>query len=187
VLVQQRLAPADPWLTRDAVRFLGSTLRPVDRMLEWGSGRSTIWFAQRVEQLTSVEHDEAWYRRTQAEVTAAGMTNVRLLLKESRRDDYVGVATTFEPESLGCVLIDGVPELRDACALAAVPLVQRAGLLVIDNANWYLPSPSRAPSSRARSDGPASAQWTEFQRRVADWRVYWTSNGVWDTAIWVRA
>ena len=161
-------------------------LRPVDRMLEWGSGRGTIWFARRVEHLTSVEHDESWYRRTQAAVTAAAVTNVHLLLVDEQPDDYVGIATTFEPESLGCVLIDGVPDLRDACAVAAVPLVQSAGMLVLDNANWYLPSASRAPSSRTRTDGPSSATWTEFERLVADWRAYWTTNGVWDTAIWVR-
>jgi predicted O-methyltransferase YrrM len=156
-------------------------------MLEWGSGRGTTWFARRVEHVTSVEHDELWYRRTEAAVAAAGVTNVRLvLLDEQRRDEYVGVTTTFELASLGCVLIDGVPELRDACALAAVPLVQPGGLLVLDNANWYLPSASRAPGSQTHPGGPASPAWAEFQDLVAGWRAYWTSNGVWDTAIWVR-
>jgi len=51
-----------PWLTQQANLILSTLLKPTDMGLEWGSGRSTIWFTQRVKYLTSVEHDEAWYK-----------------------------------------------------------------------------------------------------------------------------
>ncbi len=39
---------------------MASWVRPEDVGLEWGSGRSTVWFAKRVAEITSVEHDPKW-------------------------------------------------------------------------------------------------------------------------------
>src|SRR5687767_10105169 len=50
-----------PWLTRGMVEILQTWLRPEDRGLEFGSGRSTLWLGTRVGHLTSVEHDPEWY------------------------------------------------------------------------------------------------------------------------------
>ncbi len=51
-----------PWLTPLANALLPDLLRPTDRGIEWGSGGSTAWFAERVQQLTSVEDDPQWYQ-----------------------------------------------------------------------------------------------------------------------------
>jgi hypothetical protein len=45
--------PDVPWLTRQAVEILEDWLKPGYVGLEWGSGRSTLWFARRVSHLTS--------------------------------------------------------------------------------------------------------------------------------------
>ena len=53
------------------------------RMLEWGSGGSTVWFADRLPdaaQLTSVEHDRQWHEKLSAAI--GQRSNVRLLLAE---------------------------------------------------------------------------------------------------------
>jgi hypothetical protein len=75
---------------------------------------------------------------------------------------------------------------RDHCALSAIEYLRPGGLLLIDNINWYLPSRSVSPVSRRQEDGPASPLWAEFSDRVQAWRQIWTSNGVTDTAIWVK-
>lgn len=49
----------DPWLTPAAIRLLESLLRPADRGAEFGSGRSTIWFAERVAALTALGFPDA--------------------------------------------------------------------------------------------------------------------------------
>ena len=33
---------------------------------------------------------------------------------------------------------------------------------------------------------PATAGWAEFLDKVAAWRCIWTTNGVWDTVIWIK-
>jgi hypothetical protein len=53
--------PDAPWLAKSAILLLDSYLKPGDIGFEWGSGRSTLWFAQRVAHLYSVEDNRDWY------------------------------------------------------------------------------------------------------------------------------
>jgi len=52
-----------PWLTFPSIRQLSSLLTSEMRVFEYGSGGSTLFFANRVAEVISVEHDEAWYAR----------------------------------------------------------------------------------------------------------------------------
>jgi hypothetical protein len=73
---------------------------------------------------------------------------------------------------------------RSVCALEVIPKLRSGALLIVDNVNWFLPSKSRAPSSRAVTDSPLSPTWEQFASAVAGWELTWTENGVADTAIW---
>jgi hypothetical protein len=64
VIVYQRMHAGHPWLTAQAISLLDGLLRPIDVGLEWGSGRSTAWFGQRISALTSIEHDALWGEST---------------------------------------------------------------------------------------------------------------------------
>lgn len=95
--------------------------------------------------------------------------------------DYVQGDPNLSSDSMDYVLVDGY--YRDECARRAVELVKPGGLLIVDNANWFIPHPTRSPAS---ASNVASAVWGQFLSRVADWRMIWTSNGVSDTALWFR-
>jgi predicted O-methyltransferase YrrM len=139
--------PNEPWIAQGAIRFLERALDVNGEGLEWGSGRSTLWFARRLKRLTSVEHNERWYHEVARRLASAGVTNTRLLhvpLDHPERSPtvatydpvprYVAVADEFADESLDFVLVDG--HYRQACVRAALPKVRRGGLVVIDNSNW---------------------------------------------------
>jgi hypothetical protein len=97
------------------------------------------------------------------------------------RDSYVNVAPELGPESQDFVFIDG--EYRDECALRALDLVRPGGVIVLDNANTYLPNTSRSPW---KVDGPATELWEKFVECTSGWQSMWTTNGVWDTAFWIK-
>lgn len=115
-------------------------------------------------------------------VTYHAILETQCELPDSR---YVRIIDEVSDESLDFVLVDGLA--RSWCALAAIPKLRPGGLLVIDNANWYLPGPypSRSPNSRNEL-GPAGPEWFEVSYALARWRCIWTSNGVTDTAMWVK-
>lgn len=190
-LLYERSHPQDPWLTPEAIRLLSSMLRPTDRGVEYGSGRSTAWFAARVAELTSVEHDPAWYATVSARLKALGLGNVDYILEPQDQPDELGdtssyarTAQGFADASVDFVLIDG--QYRDHTARLMMPKIKPGGLLIIDNVNWFLPSATLAPASRSLADGPRGPVWRQVAADLADWRRIWTDSGVWNTAIFVR-
>lgn len=190
LILHERSNPGEPWLTRQMVKILDGLLRPHDIGLEFGSGRSTTWFAERLGALTSVEHDDQWYGLVRPNLSRFE-DRVRYFLRPDGKagdggSKYVQVAELFPDSTLDFVLIDGVA--RDYCAAASLGKLKRGGLIVIDNVNWFLPrrNPSRAPNSRGMNDGCASTTWEEVWRELSRWRCIWTTDGVTDTALWLK-
>jgi predicted O-methyltransferase YrrM len=189
-MLYERNHPDAPWLTPAANRLLPSLLRPTDQGVEFGSGRSTLWLARRVAHLTSIEHDPKWYRSVAAKLSAHGITNVEQILApvdvpvaQGGDSAYTRVLEKFPESSLDFALIDGA--YRAHVTELAMPRLRPGGLMIIDNVNWYVPSPTRAPASRSLSDGPEPL-WADIVRQLASWRLIWTGSGVWDTAIYIR-
>jgi Methyltransferase domain len=194
LMAHERRKPDAPWLTSDAVTFLGRWLEQNFVGFEWGSGRSTIWFAERVQQLTSIEHDPHWLEEVSRRLDEKGLAHkvtCRCFVVGEAADrcrPYVSAIAEHPDETLHFCLIDGVSRLRAHCALACLPKLKNGGIVIVDNANWFLPREprSRAPNSRGTADGYASAEWQAFDRQVAGWPCTWTSNGVTDTVIWTK-
>lgn len=192
LIIREHVRPDEPWLTRSAVALLAELIRDSDVGLEWGCGRSTVWLASRMRHLTSVEHDPLWAGRVNEMVDRCAIASkVRLVVEEDGLDGsagsrYVAAADAFADESLDFCLVDGMA--RDHCVLRVLSKLKRGGVLVIDNANWYLPRdlPSRAPASRSSRQGSASAGWALAKERFGGWRSIWTTDGVSDTAIWIK-
>jgi len=180
--------PDWPWLTPAAVRFLEHRLEPGNVVYEWGAGRSTLWIARRVKKILSVEHDSIWFKKIQSRADRLGLNNLELeLIQDGHGLPYASpyVNAVYKlPDCFDLIVVDGIH--RSHCALAALGKVKPCGMILVDNANWYLPSSSRAPASRNAEQGPVSLEWAEFQHQVSGWPVLWTSNGVADTGIWFR-
>lgn len=77
--IGQGLIPL-PWFAYDAIDYIETILQPNFVGLEYGSGGSTLWFAQRIARITSVEHDVKWWARVSAELTTQQITNADLVL-----------------------------------------------------------------------------------------------------------
>jgi len=187
----QRARPDHPWLTRAANQMLESLLRPSDVGLEFGSGRSTLWFAKRLRHLTSVESNPVWHARVQQMLRDNAIANVDHVLIPKDRDDthggeaaYVRIIEDFAPDSVDFALVDGV--YRDFCALKVLQVLRPGAVLVIDNVNWYLPCRSFSPDSRTFEQGPDGAIWNQVHLAISSWRRIWTSSGVTDTAFFFK-
>jgi predicted O-methyltransferase YrrM len=172
-----------PWLTSDSIEILTTLLRPDDSGLEMGSGRSTIWLANRVGHLISIEHHGPWYERVSRIIQDQHIGNVEYN-KVALGKPYVDFVKALADHSFDFILVDG-PE-RDQCAVACTSKLKPGGILIVDNANMYLPHVTKSPFSRGNASTAATPIWAEFAELVQTWRLIWTSNGVWDTAIWVK-
>jgi hypothetical protein len=71
-----------PWITYPAQMMLERVVMPTHRVFEYGAGNSSLWWASRVTEIVSVEHDEAWA----AKVAARAPTNLQVFTIQINQD-----------------------------------------------------------------------------------------------------
>jgi predicted O-methyltransferase YrrM len=186
--------PTEPWLTPEAIRLLGSLLRPIDVGVEWGSGNSTRWLVSRTAHLTSFETSAGYYARVAPTLSGLPVDYHHIAFDESvaeaevHRSDWVRAADSMPDESLDYALVDSAPQ---GCLCAAVlPKLKPGGLLILDNADWFIPT-----ATKPRTPGLATrlgahyrhvACWPHVMEQTARWRRIWTSNGVTMTLLMLK-
>ena len=180
-----------PWMAPDAMKALDLLLTREMRGFEFGSGRSTLFFAKRMKWVTSVEHANGWHNKVKKMLVTEGIDNAELLLaapdpafrlpqlsslqqmrisaedypaKDELFDDYYQTINRFEDESLDLVVVDG--RARVSCARAAIPKLKSGGILLLDN------------SERARY--AVVHQW------LAQWPKLVTGTGLTETTLWLK-
>jgi hypothetical protein len=134
--------------------------------------------------LTSIEHNDQWYKIIKDKLIAEGVTNVDLIhasLEGDGESPYVRAISRFKDASFDFVLVDG--RIRDFCILAAIPKIRPGGMLIVDNINEYIPN-EQGLSFSPLSATYAADHWGETQAALRKHRFIWTTNGVWDTAVY---
>ena len=138
-----------PWWTLAAGHKVGLFLdkNPNARVIEWGSGASTLWLAKRSGSVISIESDPEWAAR----VIDAVPENVTIIQPQippespkttigSKRwgyrgldfEHYVGAIDTLEGD-FDVVVIDG--RSREACLNKALERLAPGGIILFDNTN----------------------------------------------------
>lgn len=115
-----------PWWTHGVADWLAPSLRPTDRVFEWGSGHSTLWLAAHVGTVVSVE-DVAPFA---ASLRQRAPANVDILV---RVDESYATAITEHPHHFDVIVIDG--QVRPTCAALAPAHLTREGLILYDNSD----------------------------------------------------
>jgi hypothetical protein len=192
----QRCYPDAPWLTSAAVFALSEYLRPTDFGFEWGSGRSTLWFAQRVGRLISVEASGEWHSKVkqwlgatklQAEVDYRHIACEFAETAEPASHPYANAINELPDQSLDFALVDG--HIRLTCMRAVLPKLKPGGLLILDNANRYVPNPTWTGHFMTVHEPrrePKSAGWAAVLNELKQWRSLPTTDGIWDTRFWIK-
>ncbi|ROU02985.1 glycosyltransferase 61 family protein [Histidinibacterium lentulum] len=123
-----------PLWARGAIKHLAGLIadreKPV-KVLEFGSGGSTIFLLKQGAEVTSVEHHPGWAESLQAKAASLGLgENLRLLLRDR---PYANVVESFaRGTTFDILLVDG--RERVDCLKAALPLVAPDGLVLLDDA-----------------------------------------------------
>ena len=185
ILIDEKLRPQRPWLTSKATDLLEAFLKESDVGVEFGSGRSTIWFAKKIMKLTSIEDNPTWYVKVSRLLEKNNLMDKVNYYLANNEEEYINKADMFEDNSIDFCLIDGTA--RDLCMKKIIPKIKNGGLLVLDNVNWFMPSnKTKSPASRTINDGFANNIWLENYSKLSNWRLYRSSNGVTDTSIWIK-
>lgn len=151
---QSALRDEQPWIEYEVCEFLESFLKNDMTVFEWGCGGSTLFIAQRVKKIISVEHDGRWYERVRQDLTTKKIDNCNLILHQQEENErgvsdarqykssaheYTGMnfkkyCRTIEmyPDNFfDLVFIDG--RARNACVCLALKKIKTEGLLILDD------------------------------------------------------
>jgi hypothetical protein len=118
-----------PWYTYAAIDYLEQLDLGDARVLEFGSGNSTRYWAARSAKLVSIEDNPAWYDKVRPQLPPG----VDYLLV-SGAEGYVGAGTRY-PDLFDVIAIDG--NYRLECARAAPALLRPGGFIILDNSDWH--------------------------------------------------
>ena len=122
--------PELPWLGFRAIKYLDRLIQPDWRVLEFGSGMSTIWFARRCGALVSIETNRAWYDAIKRLLAARALTNVDFRLCAPAEAHLL---PDYEDSFFDLVLVDGLN--RDQAMLTALTKVKPGGYIYLDNSD----------------------------------------------------
>lgn len=170
---------------------------------EWGAGNSTGWFAERTAHLTSVETNRAYHSVVRDNLARRGLRNVDLQCVDfawlpdedaCHASELLVRARAIPDASLDYALIDSAP--RSCLCETVVSKLKAGAVLVLDNANWYIPPPawlrpvpSASVSAALGCPGsaiPGNRCMPAFLAQTASWRRIWTSDGVTATLLFFK-
>lgn len=152
----------EPWFTRDSINILEDKLRPDFVCFEWGSGSSSIWIANRVASLFTVEHNPNWANMVQEAIQVTGLNEKVYLFQATLTVNYSTPILLFPDEHFDAIFIDG--KERVACLENALPRLKSKGLVCIDNTE--------------------REHYREGTEVMDDWAQIETENEKWKTTIW---
>jgi hypothetical protein len=118
-----------PWYTYPAIEYITQFDYAGKKVFEWGMGNSTLFWAARAGGVSSVEDDDAWFRRI-----GTGRPDNAELFFAKQKEDYVQ-AIARAGASYDVIVIDG--SHRYACAEVAGRYLKEGGFIILDNSDWF--------------------------------------------------
>lgn len=127
-----------PWFTDGSIRFLegfihNATVRNKarPRVLEFGMGAGTLYWAPRAGEVISFEHDARWHASIQAAVTGLGFANCKLIL--GTRPYWKEVEAAIAGRQFDIIAIDGRDRVGCLEEVMRLGALAKGGVLVLDN------------------------------------------------------
>ena len=166
-----------PIITDGAKDFLEEFVRECGqvRVLEFGGGGSTIWFARNAARLITVEHDEFWFGHLRERLREMRLEQNVQLMHCSR--PYHHVADQLQDGSVDLVLVDGRDRVR--CALASTRVLRSGGVMMLDNSE-------RAHYSRVHDELKKWKQSFAAQEQIVDRYGFVADDIAWTTHWWIK-
>lgn len=116
-----------PWFTYSAIDFLSERLNKELEIFEYGSGNSTIYFAQKAKYVIAAEHEQLWFENLNKNLPE----NAKLLFCPSDNDkEYVGTIKKAG-KKFDIIVIDGI--FRNECCVEGINHLNEEGVIILDD------------------------------------------------------
>ncbi len=127
--------PELPWLGFRTIKYLDHLIQPDWKILEFGSGMSTVWFARRCASLVSIETNRSWHNSVTSMLAERALRNVDYRLAAQAEAHLL---QDYEDSYFDFVLVDGAS--RDQAMITALQKVKAGGCVYLDNSDMPYPA-----------------------------------------------
>jgi len=118
-----------PWITYPAMQFILRRVRSDMNVFEYACCSSTLWWAERVNEVVACEHDFTWYQDVTSKLPRnATIHHVPLVYG----GDYSSLVSSLG-RKFDVIVIDGRDRVN--CAVNAVTSLTPAGIIIWDNSD----------------------------------------------------
>jgi len=116
-----------PWMSYGVIALLEERLTNDITLFEYGSGYSTLFYAERVKRVVSVEYNQDWYNN----IRARAEPNVELIYQPLEYDgDYCRLINR-QHGTFDVVIVDGRDRVR--CAINSFDALSERGVIILDD------------------------------------------------------
>jgi predicted O-methyltransferase YrrM len=167
----------EPWYSRGSIEFLNDNINDSMQVLEYGCGSSTIWLAQRVGGIISIEHSKDWADKVTQLIPSSLRHKINIIhIPNQEQGEHVGSGGRFYDrytnhiktldKTFDIICVDG--RCRSQCIINSIDHIKDDGFLLIDNAERqeYHKSISQLPSQWVRMDFPCPVDLTTIFKVV---------------------
>lgn len=119
----------NPWWGKSMIDFVKQYLNKTLSVFEWGSGNSTLFWAENVKHVISIEYDKAWYEKMKKIIPS----NVELLHIPLEYGGNYCKAILKENSQFDIILIDGRDRVR--CVENSITKLKEDGIIIWDNSD----------------------------------------------------
>jgi hypothetical protein len=134
-----------PFIVYEAINFMSDILKPGIKVLEFGSGNSTLWFLEKKCEITSIEHDELWYKTVNDYAQSASFDKQimeQFCLHNTQKEATWNLLYKTEDKSFDLIFVDGSNDFnnRNECIEKSISKLKKGGWMVLNNSdhpnNW---------------------------------------------------
>ena len=118
-----------PWMNYPVVNFLKERLHKDLTLFEFGSGYSTLFYAKRVRDVTSVEYNREWYDF----MTEKEIDNVSLLYREKDVDGTYCRTINESDREYDIIVVDGRDRVN--CVIQGIEKLTSKGIILLDDSS----------------------------------------------------
>ena len=125
-----------PWYTYPCIDFLKYRSYEDKTVLEFGTGQSTLWWAQRAKNVVGFEGDEVWHHKLKASVPSNVELHPIPIDRASKCVEEINRILGVQPGLLFDVIVIDGPWRYQMIEISA-KAVTDTGIIICDNAEGY--------------------------------------------------
>jgi hypothetical protein len=116
-----------PWVTYSFIDFIKGRLNKNLVVFEYGSGSSTLFYADHVRRVVSVEHNEEWYKK----IVGSKPANTEMIYTQLSTDGEYARKAAMLNEKFDIIIVDGRDRVN--CCKHSLSALTEKGVIVLDD------------------------------------------------------